>query len=169
MGGAISSIGNMFSGINFGDIAPIAQGFMQGRNAQDAADARASAYESNAAAMNANAQQAMIAANFEANQKRAQTRRTLASNTSAYLKSGATLEGSPTLALEEQASEGELDALTSLYTGKVQAAQYNNQANLQRYYAQQQRDSGDTMFRNSLITGVAKAIYPKTTKLTFGG
>lgn len=169
MGGAISSIGNMFSGFNFGDVMPIAQAFMQGRNAQNAADARASAYDNNAAAMGANAQQAMIAANFEANQKRSQTRRTLASNTSAYLKSGASLEGSPTLALEEQASEGELDALTSLYTGQVQAAQYNNQAALQKYYAQQQRSSGDNMFRNSLITGVTKVLYPKTTKLTFGG
>ena len=165
----MNSIGNMFSGFNFGDVAPIAQAFLQGRNAQNAADARASAYDANANAMNANAQQAMIAANFEANQKRAQTRRTLASNTSAYLKSGVSLEGTPTLALEEQASEGELDALTSLYTGKVQAANYSNQAALQRYYAQQQRDAGDTMFRNSLITGVAKVLYPKTTKLTFGG
>lgn len=169
MGGAISSIGNIFSGFNFSDFAPIAQAFVSGRNAQNAADARASAYEANAAAMGANAQQAMIAANFEANQKRAQTRRTLSSNTSGYLKSGVSLEGSPTLALEEQASEGELDALTSLYTGKVQAAQYNNQASLQRYYAQQQRDSGDAMFRSSLIGGVVKAVAPKTTKLTFGG
>jgi hypothetical protein len=169
MGGMMSSFGNMISGVNFGDVMPIAQAFMQGRNAQNAADQRARAYDINADAMNANAQQAMIAANFEANQKRAQTRRTLASNTSSYLKSGATLEGTPTLALEEQASEGELDALTSLYTGKVQAAQYSNQANLQRYYAQQQRSSGDDMFRSSLITGIAKVIYPKTTKLSFGG
>lgn len=171
MAGAIGGISNMFSGINFSDFAPLAQGIASGMGQQNAADARAQAYEQNAAIMNANAQQAMNAAEFEANRKRAQARRQLASNTTGYLKAGVQLEGSPTAALQEQASEGELDALTSLYTGQVQAAQYNNQANMQRYYARQERDAGDTMFRSSLISGAMKSYnkYSNKQNYSFGG
>lgn len=164
-------IGSFLSNINWSALAPIAQGVASGMSQQNAADARAEAYERNAAVMQSNAQQAMNAATFEANRKRAQSRRLMESQTASFLKSGVSLEGSPTNALTEQAGEGELDALTSMYTGQVQANQYNNQANLQRSYAGQEKQAGKTMFRSALISGLGKgysAYSSPQNKYTFG-
>ena len=111
----------------------------------------------NAAILEQEAQAAEEAAAFEERLHRENVRRHIASQRAAAGASGLVVnEGSPLLAQEESAAEGELDALAIRRSGSVAAARSRGQASLERLRGRQARRSSFFEAGGTLLTGVGR-------------
>lgn len=120
------------------------------------AQASASASEFNAQVADNNAVIAEQNAAAEARRQRRAAGRQAARSRAQIGAAGVALEGSPLDVLEDQAMEAELDALNSLYGGRLQATNYRSQAQLDRASARSARTQGFISAGTSLLNGAAR-------------
>lgn len=104
-----------------------------------AAESRARAYEYNAAIAEQNVQLATSQAAESRRRQERISKARLASKSTGFLKSGVALSGSPLAVLGEEALQEALAAEDITYEGQLRAASAQNQANTQRFYADQTR------------------------------
>lgn len=150
----ISAVGTIFGAI------------MQSGAQSSAAAAQANASYYNAAVAQNNANAAMQAAYAEKQTQDRKNRMAIENVRSKYLASGIELEGTPLLVLNEEVTQRALDSEKILYKGKVQQAQYLNEANMSAYYGNTALSGGSTKATGTLlggifsgISGVGRAIY----------
>lgn len=120
----------------------------QGRAASAAANYNASVSERNA-------QIEEMQAAEDAERSRRATRRRLGAMRAAYGASGVALEGSPMDVLEDSYAEGELDALTIQYQGRMAAMNSRENARLERMRGRASKTAGYLKAGTSLLTGAA--------------
>lgn len=137
-----------------GGVGSIVSGMSAASAAQAQADAQARAYEYNAAVSRNNAIAARQAALAEAQQQDRLNSARLGKLTTQIIKQGVALEGTPLLILDEEFEQGELESKKKIYTGEIQATNYQNDSNLQRFYASQARAAGESQASQSMLGGV---------------
>ena len=85
-------------------------------------------------------------------------RRTTASQTAAYAKSGASISGgTPLLVLAEQAGKMQLDILEQRRNRMIEEQQYKSQAAMLRYQGKQEKMAGIIGAGSTILGGVAQA------------
>lgn len=119
-------------------------------------NAAAAAAEHNAHAARMNAAASVNAANEQERRFRISTRKQIGEARANYGASGVQLEGSPLDALEESASNAELDALTIRHSGQQKAWGYNADADLYEFQAHNARVQGTLNAASSLLSGGSK-------------
>lgn|SRR5574343_329620 len=131
-----------------------------------AAQAQANAAYYNAAVAQNNANAAMQAAYAEKQSQDRKNRMAVENVRSKYLASGIELEGTPLLVLNEEVTQRALESEKIIYRGKVQAAQYQNEANMYNYQGQVSESLGSSRSDSTIlggifsgISGVGRAIY----------
>ena len=147
-------------------IASIGGAFVQAGQQQAAAQAQANAAYYNAAVAQNNANAAMQAAYANKLEQDRKNRAQLATVQSKYLGSGVELEGTPGSVLLEEAAQGALESDKLLYQGKVQYANYMNQAQLDTYQGDVAQSAGSSQASGTILGGliggastVGKALY----------
>ena len=123
-------------------------------SSQEQAAAQEDAANFNAAVASNNAVQQQQAAEYEAARIRDRNRRILASSRADLSKNGVALSGSGLDVLSDSATQGELDALAAIYTGKVGANAQRAQSSLDRMAA---RNAAGTGLLNGIATGLSGA------------
>ena len=154
-------------------VVPIlsAVGTIVGAVAQSGAQSAAGQAQANAAYYNAavaqnNANAAMQAAYAEKQSQDRKNRMAVENVRSKYLASGIELEGTPLLVLNEEVTQRALESEKILYRGKVQQAQYLNEANMYNYQGQVASSAAESKSNATLlggifsgVSGVGRAIY----------
>jgi len=143
-----------------------AMGAMQAANAQaEAAEYNARIQERNAIIADQNRKAAVTQASIDAEDKRRDNRRVMASIRAAYGHSGIDLIGSPLDVLEDTALEQELDAQRIEYEGRARSREgaikmlgLHEQAELDRMEARSARSAGRTAAAGALIGGAGRAL-----------
>lgn len=125
------------------------------------AQSRASANKYNAAVAEQNAVQARLQAASSAKIQREQSERLLGAQQAAYGASGITMEGTPLDVLANSATNAERDRQTIMYKGNLQAAGYQDQAQLDRYQATNELNQGYMKATGTLLGGASKAYAMK--------
>lgn len=105
---------------------------MSAVSASQSANAEARAQDYNAKVAEQNAKVASDSAAYEAERIRDRNRRTRAEQRGEYLSSGLLLTGTPSDVIYDSDIQGELDALSALYTGKINAGAQQSEAQLSR-------------------------------------
>lgn len=113
--------------------------------------------EANAQIAEADAKAAEQKAKYDEDLHRQRVRKILSSQRAAIGSSGVSVEGSPLLALEETAREGELDALAIRYGGDVSASRSRSEAALSRQEGRSAQRAGYIQAGSTLLTGGARA------------
>lgn len=98
-------------------------------------------------------QQAQMAADVEASDRRRRARYLLGTQITAAAGSGVTLEGSPLLAMVDSGVQEDLEARRIRYKGYLAASGARSDAALSRYQAGQYRTSGYVGAGTSLLRG----------------
>lgn len=133
----------------------------------------ASAREYEAEVANVNAQQAQLAAEAEAADRRRRARYLLGTQLAATGASGVEVEGSPLLVMMDSAVQEDLEARRIRYRGFLQATGSAQQAALARYEAGQTRTAGYIGAGTSLLRGAdtlaARRAYGRTGATLGGG
>lgn len=120
-----------------------------GNAAKDAAEFEAQVAENDARAQS---QQAA----FDASRIRKRNKRLRGTQTTSALKSGFTMSGSNLDILQDSAIEGELDALTRLYTGAIGAGRSREGAKLARSKGKNAQRQGFMNAGGTALTGLAQ-------------
>lgn len=139
-------------------VATVAGSVMQSGQQQAAAQAQANASYYNASVAQQNANAAMQAAYANKQQQDRENRSKLEQVRSQYLNSGIELEGTPLMVLWEQTSQMALDSDKILHQGKVQQAQYLNQANQERYQGDTALSVGSQQASGTLLGGIFSGV-----------
>jgi hypothetical protein len=129
---------------------------MQAVGAIYEANAKAGAAEYSAKVNEQNATYAMQQGAEDERRARIMGRKVLGGMRAGFGASGITLEGSATDALEESASNAELDALTVRHGAELKAYGYQNEARLDRYRAKTARTGGYFGAASSIISAGGK-------------
>lgn len=125
-------------------------GAIQQSNAASKAD------KYNAAVAQQNAQAASDQANSQLQQQQRTAYKQLGAQKAAYGASGVTSDGSPMDVLSDSYTQSELDANTIIYNGKLRAAGYTNQANLDSANASNATTAGYTNAASKALLGGVK-------------
>jgi hypothetical protein len=121
----------------------------QGDNAQKIADYNAAIDRNNALVA---AQQSQ----YEADRIRSRNRRIMGSQQAAYAHSGVDINsGSPNDVASDSGIQGEMDALTALYTGKIQASRQLAEADLQTARGQAAQSAAGYAQAGAILGGVS--------------
>lgn len=136
----LAGVGSVFSAIG---------AMQQGKAASAAANYNASISERNA-------QIETMQASEDAERSRRASRRRIGAMRAAYGASGVTMEGSPLDVLEDSFAEGELDALTIQYQGRMAAENHRGEAVLSRMQGKAAKKAGFIRAGTSLLTGATK-------------
>lgn len=120
---------------------------------------KAASYSADVAEQSARAAQEKAAYDEEMHRER--IRKTLSTIRSLYGRSGVDMTGTPLLALEETAAQGEMDALAIRYGGDVAAAQKRSEAALYKMQGKAAQTSSYFQAGSTLLQG-AGSMY--TTK-----
>lgn len=118
---------------------------------------QASADKFNAAVSERNAQAAQQQAQAAAQLQEEQAKKALGATVAGYGASGISMEGTPLDVLSNSAASAERDKQNILYKGKLQAAGYTDQAQLDRYSATNTLNEGYGKATGLLLQGGAKA------------
>ena len=124
---------------------------------------RAASYSADVAEQAARAAQEKAAYDEEMHRER--IRKTLSTMRSLYGKSGVDMTGTPLLALEESAAQGEMDALAIRYGGDVAAARQRSEAALLRMQGKTAQVSSYFQAGSTLLQG-AGSMYTTKALLT---
>lgn len=122
-----------------------------------AGNAQADAYRYQAQVADQNATAARQQAQTAALIQQEQAKRTMGATIAAYGASGIAMEGTPLDVLANSASQAERDRQQIIYKGEMQAAGYNNQAEMDRSSASNAQSQGYMKATGLLIGGAAKA------------
>lgn len=139
-------------------IGSVVGAVVQSGQQQAAAQAQANANYYNAAVAQQNANAAMQAAYADKQQQDRKNRSQLESIRSKYLKSGIELEGTPLLVMQEENSQMALESDKILQKGRVQWANYMNEANMQTYQGDVATSMGNSQASGTLLGGVFSAV-----------
>ena len=142
----------------FSAIATIAGSVMQAGQQSASAQAQSNAAYYNAAVAQNNANAAMQAAYADKQQQDRQNRAHLEVVRSKYLNSGIELEGTPLLVLSQEASQGGLESEKILQKGRIQQANYTNQAALDRYQGDTALSMGQSQSSGTLLGGIFSGV-----------
>jgi len=118
---------------------------------------QASTDKYNAAVNERNAAASLQQAQATAQIQQEQARKALGQTTAAYGASGVAMEGTPLDVLANSASMAERDRQNIIYKGKLQAAGYQDQAQLDRYSATNALNEGWGKASGILLSGGSKA------------
>lgn len=147
-------------------VGSVVGAFAQSGAQSAAAQAQANAAYYNAAVAQNNANAAMQAAYAEKQSQDRKNRMAVENVRSKYLASGIELEGTPLLVLNEEVTQRALESEKILYRGKVQQAQYLNEANMSNYQGNVALSAGQSRADSTLlggifsgVSGVGRAIY----------
>jgi|TARA_R100001086_G_scaffold190484_1_gene107956 ATPase subunit of ABC transporter with duplicated ATPase domains len=138
-------------------VSTVAGSFMQAGQAQAAAQAQANAANYNAAVAQQNANAALQAAYADKQQQDRENRASLERVRSKYLASGVELEGTPLMVLEEETVQNALESDKILHKGKVQRANFLNQANAQIYQGQVAVAAANNKAQGTILGGTLGA------------
>lgn len=125
--------------------------------AYSAGKAKQAAYNYDAAVAEQNATMAKDQAAFEADRQESKTRRFVAGQRVSYLANGVTLSGSAMDILADSTIQGEMDRLSILYGGEVDAVNYRNDAARSRFAGKQEAKAGMFNAAGSLLSGAGSA------------
>ena len=121
-----------------------------------AADAQRKSADYNKKVAENNAQAARMQAGFDAQRVREKNRRIAATQRAGLAKSGVSIvSGSAFDVLADQEAQGELDALTTLYRGRVQSTGFSGQAQYQDFVGKSAQEQGLINTGSSVLTGAA--------------
>ena len=98
---------------------------------------------------------------YDEEMHRERIRKTLSTIRSLYGKSGVDMVGTPLLALEETAAQGEMDALAIRYGGDVAAAQKRSEAALYKMQGRTAQTSSYFQAGSTLLQGAGSAYRTK--------
>lgn len=127
-------------------------------SAQQAARAQEDAANFNAAVAKNEATAHAQQAAFDAEQIRNKNRRLLGAQRAAYAASGVDPnQGSPLAVAEDTKIQGELEALTAIYTGKIGSSSASAQAKLEKMRGNNARTAGNIGVATSLLGGATQA------------
>lgn len=121
------------------------------------AEAQAEAEDFNAKVAANDARASADQAQFEADQRRSRTRRLLATQRASALKSGVTESGSFLNVQEDTAIQAELDALSAIYTGKIESNRNRAKAELGFQSARNTRSTGLLTAAGTGLGGASRA------------
>lgn len=139
-------------------VATVAGSVMQSGQQAAAGQAQANAAYYNASVAQNNANAAMQAAYANKMQQDRKNRASLESVRSKYLNSGVELEGTPLLVLMEETSQNALTSDKILHQGKVQAANFTNEATMSRYQGDTALAASQSQSQGTLLGGVFSGI-----------
>lgn len=147
-------------------VGSVVGSIMQSGQQAAASQAQANAAYYNAAVAQNNANAAMQAAYADKQQQDRKNRARIEMVRSKYLASGVELEGTPGDVLLEETTQAALESDKILHRGKVQQANYMNEANMYNYQGQVAESAGQSQSSGTLlggifsgISGVGRAIY----------
>ncbi|MCH8197034.1 MAG: hypothetical protein IH904_03025 [Proteobacteria bacterium] len=135
------------------EIAGLALGAL-GTISQGIAAERAGEFQARVAAQNARI--ARERAEVEEGEKRRENVRILAAQRAFVSKAGVQLEGTPLLVQQETAAEGEFDALTVRFGGKLSESRELARAQAARFGGRAARTSSLLRVGSTLLTGASK-------------
>lgn len=93
---------------------------------------------------------------YDAEQIRAKNKRVLGAQRAAYAASGVDPDSATSLDVAaDTAQQGEMDALTAIYTGQMAATGHQSRARLNRMEAMQNRQTGNIAVAGSLLTSAS--------------
>ena len=148
MGAIVGAAGGMGGLATFtkalGGIASAFGAFQQG-------NAQADAFEYNAQVADMNASAALQAGEENKRRRERIAKSNLATQSTKYLASGVVLSGSPLAVLGESAAEEALAAEDILHAAQVDATNFRNKAQIQRFYA----DGASSKATSNLFGGIA--------------
>jgi hypothetical protein len=139
-------------------VATVAGSVMQSGQQAAAGQAQANAAYYNAAVAQQNANAAMQAAYADKQQQDRENRSRLEQVRSKYLSSGIELEGTPLLVLMEETSQMALESDKILHKGKVQAANFTNEANMARYQGEVASSMSQSQASGTLLGGIFSGV-----------
>lgn len=139
-------------------VATVAGSVMQAGQQAAAGQAQANAAYYNAAVAQQNANAAMQAAYADKQQQDRENRSKLEQVRSKYLSSGIELEGTPLLVLQEENSQMALESDKILHRGKVQYANYMNEANMARYQGDVASSMAQSQASGTLLGGIFSGV-----------
>lgn len=134
----------------------MAGGLLQAYGQIQQGEGQAKAYEFNANVADQNSNRALFQSAQEERQQRIQARQQIGQMRADYGASGVTMEGSPMDVLAESVANAEMDALNIRYGGQVKAANFRNEATMNRYAASQSRSAGYYGAASSLLSTYGK-------------
>ena len=137
-------------------IAVVAAASLSAYSAHQQAQSQKKSAEYNKKVAENNAKLSTMQAQFNAQRLREKNRRLAAKQRTGFAKSGVSIvSGSAFDVLADQESQGELDVLTTLYRGKVQAVGYQGQAKYQDFVGESAQTQGTINVASSLVSGAA--------------
>lgn len=139
-------------------VSTVVGSVMSAGNQQASAQAQANAAYYNASVAQQNANAAMQAANANKLQQDRENRARLETVRSKYLGSGIELEGTPLMVLWEETSQNALESEKILHQGKVQQAQYLNQAAMDQYQGDTALAVGNQQASGTLLGGIFSGV-----------
>lgn len=139
----------------FGAVTSIAGGMMQANSARSAGDAQAAAYNYNAQIAENNAVIAKQTALADAKQQHRVNAARHGKMVTQIIKQGVELNtGTPLLILDEDAAQGKLEERKIIHKGDLQAYNYQNEATLQRFYADQAQAAAENQASGAMTSGI---------------
>lgn len=142
------------------EIAVLALSAVSGTAAVSSGMAQSNMADYNAQVANQQRQQSIDVAKAQEDQKRRDLLRLMSSQQAALGKSGVTAEGSPLLMFEDTAINGELDAQTIRWQGKIGAAHADSSAALSQIQGSNAQTAGYFGAGSSLLNGVSRVYQP---------
>jgi hypothetical protein len=103
------------------------------------------------------AQASRAKAQYDADVEREEARRRLSAQNAKFAKSGVDLTGTPLMVMAEQARFSEKDIQSILYTGEIEATNYERQAALHAQRGKQARRASEYTAGATLLSGAATA------------
>ena len=128
------------------------------KSQQAEANSMAAISDYNAKVAEQSADMAIAQSRFNAGQIASENARVKARQRAAYGASGVTPEGTPLLVESDAAAQDEIDQLAARYEGDVEATRQKSAAQGYRYQGQVQRLIGKNKSRETLISGLGKAV-----------
>lgn len=113
--------------------------------------------EHNAQIAEQNAKAAEQSAEFNADLKRRQFQRLQGQQLAKMGGTGSTMEGSPLDIIATSAAENEMDILNTLYKGKIQAWNFENDAGVERYKGDTAKTQGLMQGTSTILSGLGSA------------
>lgn len=156
--------GGALLGAAAGGVSSIVGGSASANAAQAQAQAQAQAYQYNAQVADNNAIAARDAAQADVKQQNRVNSLKHGKLITQAIAQGVELSGTPLMIMDEDTAQGALESKKIGYKGEIQARNFQNQATMQRYYADSAIAAGDNQANAARSSGLLGA-FGSFTKL----